>query len=447
MFILVRRGQVSTRIKISKEKEKSMPPKSDSDVKTPISWNDPNDPRWKEWTDFKGTIFICGHGSYVLGAIPTQPGSDWFKIPKYTSVVFYGSQGYGIKQDKGDGSFIINAEDIIANHGVKGKQLPIDRDIEANKTCPSPTLTPENDSSDIAGSKQALKRNPNAAKCRILNCNKFGKDRLTLKEIVAALPGNEFVWCCCQSYAKSGGDKKKWSEVKGKRDDNDKDSLKREQELQAAMEAATKKQRDEWETIRKRILGANYEKEEIVATVPDAADLKKLAATLGTKGADLIEAVQGASDYYTTLRKTMNGGYESSMNYGYKFSMWAHKEEGHADVNRKQKQAQDKNTLQALLEKLLKLSWDDINKAAALPAFSPYPGLKTMKTKQLKLLASLMWSEQLKQALAFAEKVKDADAKKIFEPAIPIAYKAEKEARELAKKLEEEQSGKSEKDK
>ena len=158
---------------------------------TRIGWGVSTDEQWKQWEDFRGTVFLCGHGTHRMG-------DGYVKLPRSTQIIFYGYYGYTINAAK-------HVPPILKGEAAAG--WTPDRVIEEFRVCPNLTLSAEDTRSqdtDIEDSAKFLKENSQRDKdgrpipMRILNANQFGKDKLTLSEIFDRLPGKNFVWSCCQ---------------------------------------------------------------------------------------------------------------------------------------------------------------------------------------------------------------------------------------------------------
>ena len=97
----------------------------------------------------------------------------------------------------------LEEKDVVLPKGQKVQEkdrvLQPDRVIDANSQCPDLQLSPDSPAYFIPQSFAWAQENPNQP-CRILNCNMFGLPKLFLSEILQMLPGNHFVWACCQEF-------------------------------------------------------------------------------------------------------------------------------------------------------------------------------------------------------------------------------------------------------
>jgi len=128
-------------------------------------------------------IYLCGHGNHHLV-------NGFFTLPRDTTVTFYTMPFKLIHQ--GD------TQSIVA-----GKAMTPDRIVEPLRSCPNLTLSCDSDKDKIL-THQAWKDNPDRANTKLFSVNELikgaGEDSemsMTLKEIVEAAPGHDYVWCCC----------------------------------------------------------------------------------------------------------------------------------------------------------------------------------------------------------------------------------------------------------
>jgi len=128
-------------------------------------------------------VYLCGHGNHHLE-------DGFFSLPKNTTVTFYTMPFK-----------LVHQADTQAIVG--GKDMTPDRVIGEYKSCPNLTLTCDSDKDKIL-TFMAWKDNPDRENTKIFSINSLidgpGEDSdmsMTLKEIVTAAPGNDYVWCCC----------------------------------------------------------------------------------------------------------------------------------------------------------------------------------------------------------------------------------------------------------
>jgi hypothetical protein len=129
-------------------------------------------------------IYLCGHGNHHME-------NGFFTLPEATTVTFYTLPFKLVNQN--DTQAIVGGE----------VNLRAVRVIEGLQSCPNLTLTCDSDKDAIL-TRMAFKENPNRATSKLFFINNFitgpGEDSdasMTLKEIVASAPGNDFVWSCC----------------------------------------------------------------------------------------------------------------------------------------------------------------------------------------------------------------------------------------------------------
>ncbi len=127
-------------------------------------------------------IFLTGHGGHTVE-------DGYFDLPKNTTVTFY--TGY---------AKLMLSTDVYKLVDGSHKGDP-DRVIKPYMKCPDMTLYPDDDIY-LKPTKSALSRNPGKRDCRVVNVNMMKVNgampaSVRLSQIIAALPGNDFVWTCC----------------------------------------------------------------------------------------------------------------------------------------------------------------------------------------------------------------------------------------------------------
>src|SRR4051794_33662074 len=128
-------------------------------------------------------IYLCGHGNHHLE-------NGFFSMPKNTSVTFFTMPFKLVHQT--------DTQSLVA-----GKDMTPDRVVEEYRSCPNLTLTCDSDKDKIL-TYMAWKDNPDRENTKLFSINDLiegsgdeSEASLTLKEIVEAAPGNNFIWCCC----------------------------------------------------------------------------------------------------------------------------------------------------------------------------------------------------------------------------------------------------------
>ena len=144
-----------------------------------------SDPEWRAWREFRGTVFLTGHGEMKMDLYAELPKGTRLTLP------------FGIARpiEQTDADALLSATTATL-------QRTEPRVFEWPNACQNLTLLPD-PAVCIERSARALERNPDRQSCRILNINAFGKAELTLRELFASLPGNHYIWACCQSLRKS----------------------------------------------------------------------------------------------------------------------------------------------------------------------------------------------------------------------------------------------------
>lgn len=130
-------------------------------------------------------FYLCGHGNHHIRT------NGFFSLPADTTVTIYTLPAR-----------LLHQKDVEAI--VSGKpNLRPQRVIEGMGTCPNLTLSTDSES-DKKATEGAFRNHPEKDSCKLFFVNDVkkpvGEDdepSMTLKEIVEAYPGNDFVWTCC----------------------------------------------------------------------------------------------------------------------------------------------------------------------------------------------------------------------------------------------------------
>lgn len=217
------------------------------------NWRDPSvarkwkgsDEGWKSWNTFKGQVYLCGHGEHDIKQV-----IDYSDVKAIKEAVEAARKARGINQDKKDPDPALGKDKkdqipdidafftvppkttitlpyafgrvIVSDHvkllltgKFEAEKQVVDRVFKAGQQCPNLWLVKETTAGEVSESYKWLSQNPkyelineeDVSEIRILNCNQFGLERLSLEEIATALPGNDFVWSCCQSLTGKGARK------------------------------------------------------------------------------------------------------------------------------------------------------------------------------------------------------------------------------------------------